>query len=316
MANWFYTDAGANQQGPVDDAGLLQLNTEGRINAKSLVWREGMDGWMRFRDVAAPLFGESEEGVPTMIGVCAYSSRVYPMEEMLPYGEAVIGLEHKEAFIQQLMEMGTVKVADATEKRFEYAGFWWRCLSSFLDYLIKLVPYFLCLVPYYVVIFSMGMNESDIAEMEDFPIALAVALGAGFLGIMSVSVFYETWMVGKYQATLGKQIIGMKVVNPDGGRLTYMKAFIRWGIKKPVNTLIIQVPTQAVFFLMIFGVGGVADNTLSGDGSATVMMAITTGMFVSFAVAVLCSGIYWMAAFDEEKRTLHDRICGTRVIKK
>ena len=63
------------------------------------------------------------------------------------------------------------------------------CLSSFLDYLIKLMPYFLCMVPYYVVIFSMGMNESDIAEMEDFPIALAVALGAGFLGIMGCECF-------------------------------------------------------------------------------------------------------------------------------
>lgn len=28
---------------------------------------------------------------------------------------------------------------------------------------------------------------------------------------------------------------------------------------------------------------------------------------------ILCIG-YIMAAFDEEKRTLHDRLCGTRVI--
>ncbi|HET6371045.1 MAG TPA: RDD family protein, partial [Nitrospiria bacterium] len=30
---------------------------------------------------------------------------------------------------------------------------------------------------------------------------------------------------------------------------------------------------------------------------------------------ILCIG-YIMAAFDDEKRALHDRICGTRVIKK
>ncbi len=30
---------------------------------------------------------------------------------------------------------------------------------------------------------------------------------------------------------------------------------------------------------------------------------------------ILCIG-YIMAAFDDEKRTLHDRICNTRVVKK
>jgi len=31
---------------------------------------------------------------------------------------------------------------------------------------------------------------------------------------------------------------------------------------------------------------------------------------------VICCGVYWMAAFDPEKRTLHDRIVGTRVVRK
>lgn len=313
MAKWFYTDAEANQQGPVDDAALLQLNTDGEINAKSLVWREGMGAWAPFRDVAAPVFGESGDGVPTTIGVCAYSSRVYPMDEMIPYGEALIGLEHKEAFIQQLMETGTVGVEDATEKRFEYAGFWWRCLSSFLDYLIKLIPTFLCMVPYYVVLFTSDYNQADSGNMEDLTISMAISLGIGMLGMLAVSVFYETWMVGKYGATLGKMIMGMRVVNPEGGKLTYMKSFLRWFIKKPVNYLILYVPAYGVFFLVIFGMSEMSD---SSTGSATVVMASVTGMFVSGAVALLCAGIYWMAAFDDEKRALHDRICGTRVIRK
>ena len=43
MANWFYTDALAAQQGPVDDETLLELNASGVVKAKSLVWREGLE---------------------------------------------------------------------------------------------------------------------------------------------------------------------------------------------------------------------------------------------------------------------------------
>ena len=96
-----------------------------------------------------------------------------------------------------------------------------------------------------------------------------------------------------------------------------MKAFIRWVIKKPVNTLIIQIPTQAVFFpddiRRRWSCGQYAEWRWGCDGNDGDYQRVC---FVSFAVAVLCSGIYWMAAFDEEKRTLHDRMCGTRVIKK
>ena len=59
-----------------------------------------------------------------------------------------------------------------------------------------------------------------------------------WLGIVAISyvfmivgqIFYTTWMVGRFQATLGKLALGIKVVNPDGSRVSYLKAFGRfWG---------------------------------------------------------------------------------------
>ena len=42
--NWYYA-SGGQQLGPVDEAKLQELLHTGVINAETLVWREGLDGW-------------------------------------------------------------------------------------------------------------------------------------------------------------------------------------------------------------------------------------------------------------------------------
>jgi len=46
--NWFY-ESGGSQQGPVSEAELDRLLAEGKITGDTLVWREGMAGWMPHR---------------------------------------------------------------------------------------------------------------------------------------------------------------------------------------------------------------------------------------------------------------------------
>ena len=65
--------------------------------------------------------------------------------------------------------------------------------------------------------------------------------------------------------------------------------------------------------LVIASIGAASSQS---DGAATVVMSVMVGMVVFAGLIVLCSGVYWMAAFDKEKRALHDRISGTRVVKK
>jgi len=121
-------------------------------------------------------------------------------------------------------------------------------------------------------------------------------------------------MVGKYQATFGKIIIGIKVVNPDGSRLTYKRAFIRWLAKKPLNYLLVWGPSTIGFAAVIAVL--VAASQGGGENSSAFILTMFTGVFVYFALLALCSGVYWMAGLDPEKRAFHDRIASTRVIKK
>ena len=60
--------------------------------------------------------------------------------------------------------------------------------------------------------------------------------------------------------------------------------------------------------MVIASVGAASSQS---DGAATVLMSVMVGMVVFAGLIVLCSGVYWMAAFDKEKRALHDRISGT-----
>lgn len=55
MHNWYYADAGNQQQGPVDAATLAAAYRDGRVNADTLVWREGLAGWTKLADVAAQI---------------------------------------------------------------------------------------------------------------------------------------------------------------------------------------------------------------------------------------------------------------------
>ena len=94
-----------------------------------------------------------------------------------------------------------------------------------------------------------------------------------FMGLQSslltlqfaVGVTYEALFVGKLGGTPGKLALSLRVVLPDGGKVSYLRALGRY--------------------------------------FATILSSLT-----------LMIG-YIIAAFDDQKRALHDHVCNTRVIR-
>ena len=75
MAHWYYGDNG-QQNGPLDDNGIRQAISDGKLTPYTLVWREGMAGWM-------PLLQVPElSGGP---GAPGYSGQTAP-QYAVPYG--------------------------------------------------------------------------------------------------------------------------------------------------------------------------------------------------------------------------------------
>lgn len=223
--SWYYA-VGQEQRGPVEASEIQKLRTEGTIQDDSLVWKEGMANWVPFREAN---LGEAAgagagAGVPAGeqgdVATCAFSGKVMPRSQMIQYGDSYVAPEHKEAFVQRLKEGGPASVG-----ALRYAGFWIRFAAKFIDGMLLSVitgaPYWIVYIKY---IQYMSSDNPDPAKLQMYSVWILLT----YLLMMVLQLAYATFMVGKFGATLGKMAVGVKVVNPDGTKVSYLKAFARW----------------------------------------------------------------------------------------
>lgn len=112
-----------------------------------------------------------------------------------------------------------------------YAGFWKRAVAFFIDGLVLTVP---------IVIISgviLGTQVSSFLQVlgssaEPTPEMAMTAFGKYMLAVFSINIIsivlmwlYQALMEsGKNQATLGKMALGIKVVGPNGERISFAHA--------------------------------------------------------------------------------------------
>jgi uncharacterized RDD family membrane protein YckC len=102
-----------------------------------------------------------------------------------------------------------------------YAGFWIRFAAKFVDGLIMGVV----LIPLYIPLFMLMFRAGNGGAGEG-PTMLIVQLLTN-LAQFTVSLGYNTFFIGKYGATPGKMVCGIKVVSPDGEKISYARALGR-----------------------------------------------------------------------------------------
>lgn len=262
---WFYVSH-SQQIGPVSQTEFERLVSGGTIGPETLVWRQGLPQWQAYAAVA----GESTAGVPAAevpppvvasqvapgSAVCSECGRVLPADDVIPIAGRRVCAACKPAFLQRVRE-GSVRAVQT------YGGFWIRFVARIIDGIILWIVNTAIAVP---VLASLALTGTVVTPTPEAPFAMLKAqLMLAFFQIL-VAASYETLFIGRLAATPGKMVCRLKVVRPDGGRVSYARALGRYG-----------------------------------------------GTFISGII--LCIG-YIIAAFDDEKRALHDRICDTRVIRR
>ncbi len=118
----------------------------------------------------------------------------------------------KEKHIQRLHE------GVPSPNALEYAGFWIRVAAKLLDCLIFGGTSWAIIIAILVITgtgFSIA-NPESITTIN----TISGPLNILFYGLM---VFF----LGRFGATPGKMILGLKVIKSDSGRLTYLRAFCR-----------------------------------------------------------------------------------------
>lgn len=307
--NWHYS-VNNERKGPVEPVAILALEGAKVIGADSLVWAEGMDGWKKLSEVRDQVTAESGGSSVADFGVCAFSSEVHPRADLVEYGDKLISANHKDAFLQSLQEGQDVNQLGAGV--LQYVGFWWRVLASFIDYLVKMaVSMVVGIASAAVMIPMLSSGNSDQAVVQ--------GIFQGVSGLIQIlfSVLYETIMVGKWGGTAGKLALGFRIVDADGGKVSYLKAFGRWWGETITKTVMYIPPLVAggVVVWRMISSGVLSENT-GPDAVFSMLTSMGVAMGISSLLMILFGFGYWMCGRDPEKRTLHDRLCNTRVVRK
>lgn len=265
--NWYYVEAG-QQAGPVDDAGLYNLYTSGRITADSLVWNETMADWQPYNDIRTQLsppitstttaIADAPPVVASSEAVCVECGRIFPVADTISYGNARVCAGCKPIFVQKLSE-GIVPNVSYAPGTLNYAGFWIRFGAKLIDNIVLMA---FLIIPF-IILGVMSARSGKSSDISPIFTLFQVLLQLGFIFL---NILYTTFFLGKYGATLGKMACSLRVVDAQGRKLTYGRAL--------------------------------------GRGAAEVLSGI------------VCNIGYIIAAFDDEKRALHDHIASTRVVHK
>ena len=252
---WYYAHED-QQVGPLSDADFQGAVADGRVQAETLVWHEGLAEWETYGAVAAgaPQAADVEAAaVAPGSGnvVCCECGRLFTRDEVIQYEASWVCAACKPMFFQRIQEGAELP------GEFVYGGFFVRLGAKIIDGIIM-----------WVLNSAVGalLGLAVGALVPDRRTGLLLSTGLGMVLGIVIGATYATLFLGRFGATPGKMALGLKVVRPDGSPISYARAcgrhFSEW------------------ISGMLFGIG------------------------------------YLMAAFDEEKRSLHDRICDTRVVRR
>ncbi len=308
---WYYAQNG-QRLGPYGDAEFAQLVSGGQVAGETLVWHEGMANWQAYSQVlAAANLAQSVAGAASsataaaaghgdtrQLAFCTQCGRYGNTSDMIAYEGSWVCPDCKELFFQRVRE--GIKPA-GPKLGLRYAGFWIRVVAVLIDGIAMLV----------VVSIIRAIAGEDVfgnfaGRASHVSLGTQIALDLVGLGI---GMAYETWMIGTYGATLGKMACGLKIVRPDGQCVTYARAFGRYlarGWFGILYTIVIMFTLASVTHQ-----GAIADGRAVPRPSDPMAYGCVLGLLALVALVG-----YAMAGFTDQKRALHDMICGTRVIWK
>ncbi|MBQ8843469.1 MAG: RDD family protein [Elusimicrobiaceae bacterium] len=112
------------------------------------------------------------------------------------------------------------------DKEAPYAGFWSRCVAFLIDVIISAVPPALICFPVIFWLVKKGVEAEQMgADAAGYSVGILVAyLVWNVLGALSFWLYFSWQESSKHQATWGKRLFKIKVVNKEGASLGFAHA--------------------------------------------------------------------------------------------
>jgi uncharacterized RDD family membrane protein YckC len=198
---WYYAEGG-QQKGPVEDLALDELVRSGTVRDDTLVWCAGMEAWephgrVRGQRGAPPVVAAP----PSEVHYCSECGRPFPANELVTIGAAAVCIQCKPIYLQRLRESGEAAVG-----KWHYGGFWIRVAAKVIDGVLLQIVLLAIRIPLLGASFFPAPGAQP--QMALFGLFLLINL------VLVAS--YEIIFVTKRGATIGKMILGLKIIRPDG----------------------------------------------------------------------------------------------------
>ncbi|MEA5114823.1 MAG: RDD family protein [Geobacteraceae bacterium] len=148
---------------------------------------------------------------------CSVCNRRIPRKDMTMFGPALVCVSCKPAYVQNLEQGGT------RPGSLRYAGFCTRLCAKSIDSLILVAV----MGALYLVIFLVLSGSFSIKPQGTNPELLMAAMVIWYMIVVALPVAMGTFFVGRFGATPGKMAVGLVVVNPEGDRISCLRALGR-----------------------------------------------------------------------------------------
>ena len=116
-----------------------------------------------------------------------------------------------------------------------YAGFWLRFVAIIIDVIIISFMQFVVVMPILAMLgfgfaSTQGFDFNNLSEEETVGMVGAFVAAIGGITIISFAIqtlYFSLMESSKYQATVGKMALGLKVTDINGDKLDFGKALLR-----------------------------------------------------------------------------------------
>ncbi len=128
-------------------------------------------------------------------------------------------------------------LSNSETKQANYAGFWLRFAAYIIDQFVIGVAGFIIAVPIILGIIAFGLNLDGIKHPREFFAHDGLLLVGGIVGLIMLAVMFSIvmkWLYyalmesSKYQGTIGKIAVSIKVVDMEGNPVTFGRASGRY----------------------------------------------------------------------------------------
>ncbi len=213
------------------------------------------------------------------MGQCSVTKKWFPEDEVVIFQGQVVSAEGKQILLDRLR---TGAHAPGALVR---PGVFRRFVCISIDWLIILPVWFLLVAA----VFGWVIIPLHLLRV-DYVVILLV-----YSPLAIVSLLYFSILHGGMGKSIGKMLGHLRVVNLDGSRASWKTSFLRSALYPGT--------------IVIIAACGLLPGSV-GESSYQLMLQLASAAFMAWVLADALA-----ALFDTRmQRSLHDRICGTRVI--